>query len=48
MFTSEYKDEAADYTNVWIMGDPFLKAYYTVYSLADETIALIRVADKSH
>lgn len=48
MFTSEFKDEAADYTNVWIMGEPFLKAYYTIYSLADEKIGLVRVADATH
>ena len=48
MFTSEYKDEAADFTNLWIMGEPFLKAYYTIYSLDDAQIALVRVADKTH
>ena len=45
LFRSEYKDESADYTNVWILGSPFLKAYYSVYNLPDQQIALVRVAD---
>ena len=45
MIRSEYKDESADYTNVWIMGEPFLKAYYSVYDLEASSIGLVRVAD---
>ena len=45
MIRSEYKDNKADYTNVWIMGEPFLKAYYSVYDLKAQTIGLVRVAD---
>ena len=45
MLRSEYIDSSLDYTNVWIMGEPFLKAYYSFYSLEEEHIGLIRVAD---
>ena len=36
------------YSNVWIMGEPFLKAYYTGYNYEDGTISFVRVADKTH
>ena len=44
LIRSEFKD-GPNYTNVWIMGEPFLKAYYSVYSLNEAHFGLIRIAD---
>ena len=43
---SEQKTEP-NFTNVFIMGEPFMKAYYSVYNLAEEKFALIRVAPET-
>lgn len=31
-------------TNMWLMGDPFLRAYYSIYDMDNEKIGLVGVA----
>ena len=46
LIRSELKD-GPNYTNVWIMGEPFLKAYYSIYSLDNASFQLVRIADST-
>ena len=43
---SEQKTEP-NFTNVMIMGEPFLKAFYSVYNIAEEKFGMIRIAPES-
>lgn len=31
--------------SMWIMGDPFLRAYYSIYDMEDQRIGLVGVAE---
>jgi hypothetical protein len=39
------KPENLKNINMWIMGDPFLRAYYSIYDLEKKRIGLVGVAE---
>jgi hypothetical protein len=39
------KPELSATTDIWLMGDPFLRAYYSVYDMENKKIGFVGVAD---
>jgi len=39
------KEELQSTGAIWILGDPFLRAYYSIYDMEEQKIGLVGVAD---
>jgi hypothetical protein len=39
------KKEDTIANNMWLMGDPFLRAYYSIYDLEEKKIGLVGIAE---
>ena len=39
------KKEESISSNMWLMGDPFLRAYYSIYDLDQKKVGLVGVAE---
>jgi hypothetical protein len=39
-----FKEELASTGSLWIMGDPFLRAYYSIYDMENLKIGLVGIA----
>ena len=39
------KEELGATENMWLLGDPFLRAYYSIYDMEERRIGLVGVAE---
>jgi hypothetical protein len=47
LLTIQEEPNGSSFSDMWLMGDPFLRKYYSIYDMEEKRIGLVGVADST-